>query len=79
MVEQAIWSQEMELLLNQPLPLVHRQFGPISIRDGLELLAGSAYELIDDPVNRVVSFKLLPHHQWLSAIVSEGSQYVQED
>jgi conjugative transfer region protein (TIGR03748 family) len=44
--------------LNKTLPIVDRQFGPMSLRNGLATLAGPAFNLIDDPVNREVNFSL---------------------
>ena len=44
--------------LNKPLPIVDRQFGPMSLKNGLATLAGPAFNLIDDPINREVNFSL---------------------
>ena len=49
----------LPILLNQSLPMVHRHLGPISLRDALLTLAGPAWQLVEDPVNRMVSFQLL--------------------
>ncbi len=49
----------LPILLKQKLPLVHRHIGPISLRNALKTLAGSAWALVEDPVNRMVSFQLL--------------------
>lgn len=48
----------LQQLLAYPLPAVQRHLGPMTVRDALQTLAGSAYTLIVDPVNREVSFKL---------------------
>lgn len=45
-------------LIALPLPQVHRQLGPISLRDALETLAGPVWRLVQDPINRFVSFEL---------------------
>ncbi|WP_116743763.1 hypothetical protein [Actinobacillus suis] len=58
-VEQGIWntlkdtgytlcsisSPEVRSLFNHQLPKVHYQFGPMKLRDALQMLAGEAYEL----------------------------------
>ncbi len=40
-----------------PLPAVHRSLGPMTLRDALETLAGSAFHLVQDPVHRLVTFE----------------------
>jgi conjugative transfer region protein (TIGR03748 family) len=40
-----------------PLPAVHRGLGPMTLRDALETLVGSAFQLIQDPVHRLISFE----------------------
>ena len=45
-------------LLNSPLPGVHRHIGPISLREGLLVLSTDAWVLVEDPVNRLISFEL---------------------
>ena len=45
-------------LLKQPLPLAHRTLGPITLRTALQVLAGTPWDLVVDPVNRLVSFEL---------------------
>ena len=54
------------ILLQSPLPLVHRRLGPIKIDNALETLAGPAWDLVVDPVNRLVSFELLEQYRNLS-------------
>ncbi len=46
-------------LFAMPLPQVQRQLGPLSLRQALELLAGSAFRLVIDPTYRLVSFELI--------------------
>ncbi|RUM93769.1 MAG: hypothetical protein DSZ28_06745 [Thiothrix sp.] len=45
-------------LLSAPLPNVHRELGPARLDRILETLAGPAWVLVSDPVNRLVSFDL---------------------
>ena len=40
-----------------PLPAVHRNLGPITLRDALETLAGPAFNLVQDPIHRLVTFE----------------------
>ena len=40
------------------LPTVQRTLGPVSIEQGLRALAGAAWELVEDPVHRLISFEL---------------------
>jgi type IV pili sensor histidine kinase/response regulator len=44
-------------LFSLPLPSVHRQLGPMSLRRALETLAGSTFDLVQDPVHRLVAFE----------------------
>ena len=49
-----------EKLFELPLPAVHRNLGPLTLRQALEVLSGPAYELAADPVRRLVSFERAP-------------------
>ena len=40
-----------------PLPSVHRQLGPMSLRRALETLAGATFHLVQDPVHRLIAFE----------------------
>ena len=40
-----------------PLPAVHRSLGPMTLRDALQMLAGSSFYLVQDPVHRLVTFE----------------------
>jgi len=40
-----------------PLPAVHRNLGPMTLRDALEILAGPAFHLVQDPVHRLITFE----------------------
>jgi conjugative transfer region protein (TIGR03748 family) len=51
-------SQELRIILQKSLPLVDRNMGPMSLRDGLTTLAGPAFYIVHDPVNRMVNFRL---------------------
>jgi type IV pili sensor histidine kinase/response regulator len=56
----------LPVLLNQPLPLIHRKLGPITIENALITLAGDAWDLVVDPVNRLISFELLDQYRSLA-------------
>jgi len=49
----------LPILLRKKLPRVHRHLGPITLREALSTLAGPAWQLVEDPVNRMVTFQLL--------------------
>jgi type IV pili sensor histidine kinase/response regulator len=44
-------------LLALLLPAVHRHLGPITVRRALETLAGSTFNLVQDPVHRLIAFE----------------------
>jgi len=48
-------------MLKQPLPIVDRRLGPMTLQDALETLAGKhVFKLAQDPIHRKLSFELLP-------------------
>lgn len=60
LVSQEQMNKALKTIISKPLPMVHRQLGPISLKEGLIVLAGPAFYLISDPVNRVVDLRLKP-------------------
>ena len=48
---------ETATLLALPLPAVHRNLGPMTLRDALMTLAGPAFQLVQDPVHRLMTFE----------------------
>lgn len=44
-------------LFSRPLPKVHYQFGPVRLREALQMLAGPAYEITLNDITRTVCFK----------------------
>lgn len=46
-----------ETLLALPLPGAHRKLGPLPLREALQVLAGPAFVLVEDPIHRLVSFE----------------------
>lgn len=51
-------ESRVHTLIALPLPQIHRQLGPISLRHALETLGGPVWRLVQDPVHRLVSFEL---------------------
>lgn len=51
-------SQPLKTLLSKTLPAVDRDFGPMSLKDALSTLAGPAFYLVQDPLNRLVDFRV---------------------
>lgn len=48
-------------MLQQPLPIVDREMGPMTLQDALETLAGKhVFKLTQDPLHRKLSFTLIP-------------------
>ena len=61
LVDPAAMSKDAQQMLTQPLPIVDRSLGPLSLQEALEVLAGKhVFQLIQDPLHRKVSFTLLP-------------------
>lgn len=50
----------LQTILTKPLPLIDRELGPMSLKDGLLTLVGPAFSLEKDLINRTVNFKLKP-------------------
>ncbi|MCB1849463.1 MAG: pili assembly chaperone [Gammaproteobacteria bacterium] len=48
---------ETAALFALPLPAAHRSLGPMTLRAALETLAGPAFNLVQDPVHRLVAFE----------------------
>ncbi len=44
-------------LFTLPLPAVHRTLGPVTLKDALEMLAGPAFQLVQDPIHRLITFE----------------------
>ena len=54
----SVLSEEAKVLLDLPLPAIHRTIGPMTLDRALNTLSGEAFELIVDPVHRKVAFEL---------------------
>ena len=58
-------SASVRDLYNDPLPVYLRSIGPTSLVNALASLSGQAYQVVIDPVHRVVSYRLRPNYQSL--------------
>lgn len=54
--EQAAVTQ----FLAQPLPLAHRELGPLTLHDALHVITGEYLQLVIDPLHRLMTFHLHP-------------------
>ena len=62
------------------LPAVHRQLGPMTLRDALEMLAGPAFHLVQDPVHRLITFaRCVPEPVAVHETVSNADAEVTQD
>lgn len=53
--------ESLQIVMLQTLPQVDRNLGALTVKDGLEVLAGQqVFSLVHDPVLRTVNFKLKP-------------------
>lgn len=56
--------ESLKIVMAHLLPQVHRNLGPLTVREGLEVLAGQqVFTLTDNPLLREVTFKLKPAYQ----------------
>lgn len=64
LIDEGKQSPALKNTLRKPLPIIDRNFGPMSLKDALTTLAGPAFTLVHDPLNREVDFKLKPAATW---------------
>lgn len=50
-------SAEVRAMLTLPLPAAHRHFDALPLHTVLELIAGPAFHLVEDPVHRLIAFE----------------------
>ncbi len=60
-------SHALKITLTKPLPAIYRDFGPMPLKDALTTLAGPAFYLVQDPLNRRVNFKIKPQYMRIDA------------
>lgn len=71
LVDEVNQSTAFKELKQQPLPQAVRNLGPLTVRDGLEVLAGQeVFSLMKDPLHRRVNFRLKP--QFAQQMNSKG-------
>lgn len=58
LADAAAADPEIGRLYGQPYPESQREIGPRALGEVLERLAGPAWQLVEDPVNRLVSFEV---------------------
>lgn len=58
LADASVLSEEAKVLLDLPLPAIHRTIGPMTLDRALNTLSGETFELIVDPVHRKVAFEL---------------------
>lgn len=58
LASKAAADPEIGRLYAQPYPEHQRAMGPIELGSALERLAGPAWQVVEDPVNRLVSFEV---------------------
>jgi len=66
-------------MLNQLLPEVDREFGPMTLKQGLQTLSGNMFYLLVDPVNRLIGFKLKPAYSKIYQNVTTNNFTNQEE
>ena len=73
LVEENAMPSVLPEVLNQPLPQVDRELGPLTVSEGLEVLVGKeVFSLVADPLHRKVSFKLRPQYAKLFNTSKKG-------
>lgn len=58
-------NQPARDMLNQPLPIIDKTFGPMTLEQGLITLAGNEFYLLIDPVHRLIGYKIKPAYRCL--------------
>ena len=71
-------DKRVHKLFRLPLPKIHRNMGPLTLAQALNVLAGEPWQLSVDPINRLVSFQLPghfrnTHNQSIVEVVSKSS------
>lgn len=56
-------NSALKIMIKNPLPIAQRELGPIPLKDALLILVGPAFYLVQDPVNRILNFKIKPEYQ----------------
>nr|WP_240160530.1 PilL N-terminal domain-containing protein [Pseudomonas bharatica] len=68
-------SQHVDILYTRPLPAAQYKLGPMTLRNTLQVLAGPAWQVKVDEVNRQVCFVLRPGYQLPTPSAPTGQLY----
>ena len=68
-------SQHVNILYTRPLPAAQYKLGPMTLRNTLQVLAGPAWQVKVDEVNRQVCFVLRPGYQLPTPSAPTGQLY----
>lgn len=68
-------SQHVNILYTRPLPAAQYKLGPMTLRNTLQILAGPAWQVKIDEVNRQVCFVLRPGYQLPTPSTPTGQLY----
>lgn len=58
-------DKALNITVSRPLPKIHRQLGMMPLRELLQVLVGSTYTPVEDPVRRLYSFDLKDSYKGL--------------
>lgn len=60
----------LQAVMYHPLPQTHKNLGPLTVKEGLEILVGQqVFTVIEDPIKRQVNFKLKPAYQPVKKVI----------
>jgi len=66
-------SKDTQEILNQKLPQVDRNLGPLTVKEGLEVLVGKdVFHLVQDPLHRKINFELNKKYQRIYKAKAKG-------
>lgn len=71
-------SQHVDILYTRPLPAAQYKLGPMTLRNTLQVLAGPAWQVKVDEVNRQVCFVLRPGYQLPTPSAPTGQLYADQ-
>lgn len=52
-----VLTEEVRVMLELPLPAVHRRFEPMPLKTVMGLIVGPAFYIVQDPVHRLIAFE----------------------
>ncbi len=71
-------SGDVNILYTRPLPAAQYKLGPMTLRNTLQVLAGPAWQVKVDEVNRQVCFVLRPGYQLPNTPPAASTQYAKQ-